>query len=184
VSDPFAILSVEPKFGLDLAAVESRHLELARALHPDRHAGASPAERRASLSRAIEVNESWRALRDPIRRAEALFRRFGLGEQVGETREPKPSPAFLMAVMEAREALDDAKASRSPEAVERALDRAKAERRAALEALGAAIDAAIDAEGGPDLAALARAIPLLGALRYATRFVDEAQGAADDLAGF
>jgi molecular chaperone HscB len=43
-----------------------------------------------ALSRAIEVNEAWRALRDPIKRAEALLVR--LGVPVGETAEPKARP--------------------------------------------------------------------------------------------
>ncbi len=37
-----------------------------------RRAGAS--ERRAALTKAVEVNEAWRIVRDPIRRAEALLR--------------------------------------------------------------------------------------------------------------
>src|SRR6185503_15334256 len=105
-SDPFEILGMEPRFDLDLRALEQRHRDLSRALHPDRYAGAPSAERRLALSRAIEVNDAWRMLRDPIRRAEAILRRGGV--EIGETLEPKPSPDLLMEMMESREALSDA----------------------------------------------------------------------------
>src|SRR5580704_16044101 len=106
--DPFAVLGIERRYDIDLAAVEKRHRELSRALHPDRYADAGAAERRLTLAKAVEVNEAWRTLRDPIARAEALFLLAGVA--VGERNEPKPSPAFLMETMERREVLADAKA--------------------------------------------------------------------------
>jgi len=71
--DPFATLGLAPSFDVDLAAIGKIHRELSRALHPDRYIGASPSERRAALAKAIEVNEAWRIVRDPIRRADALL---------------------------------------------------------------------------------------------------------------
>ena len=100
MADAFDTLGLAPTYGQDLVAAEATYRELSRALHPDRHAGKSAAERRAALSRAIEVNEAWRALRDPVRRAEALLVR--LGVPVGESREPVGDPALLMEVMERR----------------------------------------------------------------------------------
>src|SRR3954452_24253892 len=108
--DPFATLGAARRFDLDLAALEKTHRELSRALHPDRFAQTGASERRAALEKAANVNEAWRMLRDPIRRAEALFRLAGVA--VGETNEPKASPAFLMEVMEDREALAEARAAR------------------------------------------------------------------------
>ena len=58
MSDPFETLGVEARFDLDLRAVEQRHRDLSKALHPDRYTGAPAAERRMSLSRAIDVNEA------------------------------------------------------------------------------------------------------------------------------
>src|SRR5205814_616230 len=104
--DPFETLGVDARFDLDLRAVEQRHRDLSRALHPDRYSGAPAAERRLSLSRAIDVNEAWRIVKDPIKRAEALARRAGVA--VGETSEPKPAASLLMEMMEVREELADA----------------------------------------------------------------------------
>src|SRR6516225_6738916 len=105
--DPFDTLGIAPTFDIDVGAVEQRYRDLSRVLHPDRHVGASPAERRMSLGKAVEVNEAWRLVRDPIRRAEALLRRRGV--EVKEGAEPKADPELLMEMMEQREALSEAK---------------------------------------------------------------------------
>src|SRR6516225_6451682 len=117
MNDPFETLGVEARFDLDLAALSQHHRDLSKALHPDRYSGAGAAERRLSLGRAIDVNEAFRVLKDPIRRAEALLRRAGV--PVGETSEPKPPPALLMEMMEAREELAGAARAKDLAAVAR-----------------------------------------------------------------
>jgi molecular chaperone HscB len=102
-------------FDVDIGAIERRHRELSRALHPDKFVGAGERDRRAALAKAVEVNEAWRIVRDPIRRAEALLRLRGL--DVAEGREPKPEQEFLMEMLELREALGDAKHARDLQAV-------------------------------------------------------------------
>ena len=115
--DPFETLGIAPSFDVDLTSLEKRYRELARVLHPDRHLAGSPAERRLTLGKAVEVNEAWRLVRDPIRRAEALLRR--LSVRMEEGKEPQANPEFLMEMMEQREALSEARASGDPAAVER-----------------------------------------------------------------
>src|SRR5580700_6613161 len=105
--DPFETLGVQRRFDIDLAATDKRHRELSRTLHPDRHAAGGASERRYALSKAIEVNEAWRTIRDPIRRAESLFALAGIA--VGESNEPKPRADLLMDVMEQREHLAEAR---------------------------------------------------------------------------
>ena len=107
MADPFELLGLEARFELDLAALEARQRDLSRALHPDRYAGRGTAERRQALSRAIEVNEAVRLMKDPIRRAEALLARHGV--HLHETDAgAQPSQAFLMDVLELREELGNA----------------------------------------------------------------------------
>src|SRR5580700_7483211 len=113
--DPFTTLGLPRRYDVDLRAVEKTHRELSRALHPDRYASAGATERRESLNKAADVNEAWRIVRDPVRRAEALFALAGV--EVGETHEPKPDPELLMEVLEKREALADAKSARDAEKV-------------------------------------------------------------------
>ena len=56
--DPFATLGIDRRFDVDLPALEKRHRELSRALHPDRFADAGASERKATLAKAVEVNEA------------------------------------------------------------------------------------------------------------------------------
>ena len=163
--DPFDALELEPKFSLDLAALERRHRELSKALHPDRYVDAPPAERRLALSRAIAVNEAFRALRDPLRRAEALLAR--LGAPRDEAAPGKASPAFLMEVLELREELAAAGKRRDRAALGALREAMERRERDALAKLAAALD-------GQPAPELERASALLGELRFVRRFLDEA----------
>lgn len=139
MADYFEILGIPRGFRLDESALEARYRELSRLLHPDRHAARSATERRLALEKMIEVNDAYRALRDPVRRAAYLLslRGFELGESDGSKFLPHD---FLMEVMERREAFDDARAARDTDAVSRLKKQAGEEREAALEALGTAFE--------------------------------------------
>jgi molecular chaperone HscB len=174
--DPFLTLGVDARFDLDLAALERRHLELSHTLHPDRFAGRPASERRQALGRAIEVNQAFRRLKDPLGRAEALLER--LGVRVEEGSEPKPAPEFLMEMLELREALSAAGQERDAAALGRLGAEVKSREAAALAELSALL-----ASAGPGAAALDAGAVLgrLGELRYYRRFLDEAAALEDDL---
>ncbi|HVH41911.1 MAG TPA: Fe-S protein assembly co-chaperone HscB [Labilithrix sp.] len=173
--DPFATLGAPRRFDLDLTALEKTHRELSRALHPDKFAQAGASERRAALEKAANVNEAWRTLRDPIRRAEALFRLEGIA--VGETNEPKATGAFLMEVMEQREALSDARAAKDLGAVRTLASSISARARSAEAKLTAGF-----AKGAPPPDELAALLPLLGELRFYRRFLEEAEAIEEEAA--
>ncbi len=160
--DPFTTLGLEPRFGVDTVELERRHRELSRALHPDRYVSAPAGERRMALSRAIEVNEAFRALRDPVKRAEEVLRHAGV--PVGETAEPKPSNALLMEMMESREELADSARKKDVAAVARLGAAMQAREARLLVELGAILDGP-----GPKDPAL----PILAELRYTRRFLNE-----------
>lgn len=169
--DPFATLGAPRRFDLDLAQLEKTHRELSRALHPDKFVGTGATERRAALEKAATVNEAWRVVRDPVKRAEALFRLAGIA--VGETNEPKASPAFLMEVMEQREALAEARAARDLDKVN-ALGEAMKLREKETEAR-----LAKGFESTTDVVAL---VPLLGELRFYRRFLEEVDAIQEEAA--
>ncbi|MFO0756776.1 MAG: Fe-S protein assembly co-chaperone HscB [Byssovorax sp.] len=175
MGDPFEVLGVEARFDLDSKALEQRHRDLSKALHPDRYAGAPAAERRLALGRAVDVNEAFRALRDPIRRAEALLRR--AGALAAEGAEPKASPALLMEMMEAREELAEARAKKDLGRVAKLGEAMAARQRAVLASLGRAFDAAA---GDPEKSKAI--LPAVGELRYLRRFLDEVSAIEEDLA--
>jgi molecular chaperone HscB len=153
--DPFATLGIARSYAVDLAAVERTHRELSRALHPDKFVGATASER---------------VVRDPIRRAEALLALAGVA--VGEDREPKADPEFLMEMLEQREALSEAKAAKD-------LGRVHAMAQS-IEARAAEVERAL-AEGfarGESASLVGR----LGELRFYRRFLDEVSAIEDELA--
>jgi molecular chaperone HscB len=156
-ADHFAVLGVERRYDLDLADLEARFRELSRKLHPDRFAKADPRVRRASLQRSVQLNEAWRTLKDPFRRAEYLLSLAG----VSLTKEV-PAP-LLIETLELREELGEARAARDDGKVQAMAAAMRARVQAAMRAV---------AEG---LAAgrLERVAAELVALRYYRRFMEE-----------
>ena len=171
MADPFDLLALEPRFALDAKALEQRHRELSKALHPDRHSGAPATERRLALSRAIEVNDAFRLLRDPVRRGEALLQRRGWAEDLEKT---TASPALLMEVMESREALQEAQAHRDRAGITELGKTMEARRAKVLASLSKALD---EAPSAP----LEQGALLLAELRYLQRFLDEVSALLEDL---
>lgn len=172
--DPFATLGIERRFDVDVRALERTHRELSRITHPDRHSEAPPSSRAHALGRSVEINEAFRIVRDPVRRAEALFSLAGIA--VGETNEPKASPEFLMEILEQREALEEAKNARDLAKVLALGEAMQSRAQAAEEALAAAF-----AKAGGDRAALEKELHRLGELRFYRRFLEEVSTIEDVL---
>ncbi len=172
--DPFAVLGIPPRFDLQLGDVEKRYRDLSKTLHPDRYVGRPAGERRMALNKAIEVNEAWRAVRDPIARAEALLRRGGV--DIDEASAPTTRPDFLMEMMELREALAEAREKRDAAALARLTQDVQQREEAILSQLTAQFDAAADDTGQLD-----RCVVPLSQLRFVRRFLEEASAAEEDL---
>lgn len=173
--DPFEQLDIAPSFSLDMNDLSERHRQVSRALHPDRFVGKPATERRAALNKAIEVNEAFRTLKDPLARAEALLERLRLGRAEGE--EPQPSPEFLMETMERREELRDA-AQRKDVARIEAMHEALRARAKEIEAdVADTFEQALNG-GQVDSDSLHSS---LATLRYYYRFFDEAEAHLDEL---
>ena len=170
--DPFATLGLPRRYDVDLAAVEKTHRELSRALHPDKYAGAGASERRDSLERAVAVNEAFRIVRDPVRRAEALFTLAGV--PVGENVEPKSDPTFLMEMLEQREALSDARDARDVAKIRALVTEVEARAKETEAELGRGFLAA-----SPD--ALRELVKNLGNLRFFRRFLEESSALEESL---
>ncbi len=168
--DPFTTLGIARSYDVDLAALEKTHRELSRALHPDRYVGASASERRSALAKAVDVNEAWRIVRDPIRRAEALLTLSGV--LVGEGREPKADPGFLMEMLEQREALSSAKRARDLTAVHQLAQAIRTRSDETERSLSFEFASGVSESS----------LPKLGELRFYRRFLDEVSAIEDELA--
>src|SRR3954469_19847959 len=156
--DKFALLGFEPSFDAP-AGLDDKFRALSRKLHPDRFARATPQERRYSLEQTTLLNDAYKTLKDPVRRAEHLL------ELRGVQGDPKMAPAFLEETLDDRERLAEAKESGEP-----------------LDALAAAVREKRDrtlrearelVERGGDLRSAAE---LLARMRYYARYLDEVEG--------
>ena len=112
-----------------------------------------------------------------VTRADMALFAAGAGIVVGERNEPKPSGALLMAAMEFRETLEEAKAKRDLAAIERLAGEVDALRRAAEEKLRAGF-----AEGASKRSKIEALVPVLGELRFHKRFLDEVSAIEDAIA--
>jgi molecular chaperone HscB len=181
MTDPFDLFDVDPAYDLDLGELERRHRDLSRALHPDRYAGRPAAERRQALGKSIEVNDAWRVLRDPVRRAEALMAR--LGAPVQETGAPPTDEELLMEMLELREELSNARQQRDPEAVIRVSGKVRQRQARLTDSMAADFRAALDKEVGSaeDRGTLDALLRKLAELRYYRKFLEDAAVVEDEL---
>src|SRR4051794_37722910 len=93
-------LGVRPSASTD--EIRTAYRTLAQRLHPDRLAGASPAERGLAERRMREINESWAVLRDPAAR-----RRYDESRRGGARPRTRAATSAGTIVVPRREAEDD-----------------------------------------------------------------------------
>ncbi len=90
---------------VDEATLTRRFRELSRLYHPDRWANADPETQTIALDASALLNDAYRTLRDPFRRAEYLLRRES-GVSLNDLQKTAKAPQELFArVLELQEAL-------------------------------------------------------------------------------
>src|SRR6267143_5150402 len=109
----FDLFGLPVRFALDAAMLDRRYRELQREVHPDRFASAPDAERRVSMQLATRVNEAYRTLKSPLRRAVYMLQLRGVDPEL-ETNTAMPSE-FLMEQLSWRERIEAG--SEEPEAL-------------------------------------------------------------------
>jgi molecular chaperone HscB len=108
--DYFEVFGLDRKLGIDTAALQRRFYELAREHHPDFHQLAAPEQRARAEQASARVNAAYRALRDPIARAEYVVRlEEGRDTREGAAVKPKAPPELLEEMFEIQEALSEAR---------------------------------------------------------------------------
>ncbi len=96
----FEIFGLEPKLNLDTKALEARYFELSRKWHPDLFARKSEGDRQTALDQTALINDAYRTLRDPVKRAEYVA---GHDEGIA----PQAPPELLEEVFELNMALEE-----------------------------------------------------------------------------
>jgi molecular chaperone HscB len=168
----FELFDLPARHALDVGALERRYRELSLKLHPDRFAQASPRERRLSLEATSALNEAYRVLKDPVRRAFYLLRLLGVDLENEAAAERARMPMeFLEEVMALREALEDARAAKDPDTVRPMASDVQRKNKAALASAVQALDA-----GDREIATHA-----LGRVRYYQRFLEEVEATEEEL---
>ncbi|MBI3184980.1 MAG: Fe-S protein assembly co-chaperone HscB [Myxococcales bacterium] len=163
----FEVFGLPPSFHLDLDALERRYRELSLELHPDRARG-DGAARRAAVERTTALNDAYRVLKDPERRACYLLCLAGVDLEHDERAGSGLPPEFLERILSLHEELDAARRSAALEEVRRMGAEVKAERQALLDQAASAL-----ATAPADRAAIDRAAGLLAKVRYFSRFLEE-----------
>jgi molecular chaperone HscB len=142
----FELFGLPERFRFDPAVLDRAYHALQGVVHPDRHAAASEAAQRIALQSSARVNEAYRALRDPVERAQYLLSLHGI-EAFSETDTSLPFD-FLERQLERREAAGEAAAAGDAPALAALLAAARAES-AALEQRIAGL---LDTDGSWDAA--------------------------------
>lgn len=166
-----------PTVDVELPALEKQYRELSMKLHPDKYAQADARERRLSLEQTTALNDAYKTLRDPVRRAFYLLKLFGvdLDREDGGAARPQLPLEFLEEVIELREQLQGADLGRAQQMAAEVERKRKAALAEAQEALREVIRAA-DGQGPSGagaVAAVERATRALARVRYFQRFVEE-----------
>jgi molecular chaperone HscB len=104
----FDLFGLPPAFHCDATRLDSAYRQLQSEVHPDRFAGGSDADQRMALQSSAHVNEAYRALKNPVRRAQYLLQLNGV-DTVSETDTALPLE-FLERQLERREQAADAQA--------------------------------------------------------------------------
>jgi molecular chaperone HscB len=113
----YEFLDLPRKLALDPKELERRFYALSRQYHPDMHARKSPPERLEAEENTALLNNAYRALRDPITRAEYLLKLEGF--DIGEHGSKDVPPELLEEVFELNMALEEADAPQIDAARER-----------------------------------------------------------------
>jgi molecular chaperone HscB len=122
--DFFSFFGLPRKLNLDVAALEREFYRLSRKLHPDVYARAGREEQQWSLEKSSQLNDAYRALKDPIERTRYLLQLEGVqleeqskaatdrARQTGEEKKQVVPPDLLEEVFELNMQLEEARAAK------------------------------------------------------------------------
>ena len=142
----FELFGLPQCFRFDPALLDRAYHELQSVVHPDRFAAASATEQRLALQSSARVNEAYRALKDPVARAQYLLSLHGI-EAFSES-DTSLAVDFLERQLERRE---DAAAAMADDDT-RGLASIAAEVRAEARGLEQHLSALLDTEASWDIA--------------------------------
>ncbi len=105
LTDYYTFFGLEHKLNLDNADLQRRFYQLSKLLHPDHYTRRAQRERDYSLEATAILNDGYRILRDPVKRAEYILAEQGF--EGGEQRTKDVPPELLEEVFELNMALEE-----------------------------------------------------------------------------
>ena len=105
MTDYYAVLGIPRGLNLSVDDIQQRYYALSRELHPDRFMQKPEAERQRALDMSSALNDAYRTLKDPIKRAQYLLTLEGF--DIGEQRSKDVPPELLEEVFELNMALEE-----------------------------------------------------------------------------
>ena len=114
--DFFSLFGLPRQQGLDTSQLEVLYRDIQSKVHPDKHAHLADSDKRLAMQWSTHVNEAYQTLKDPLKRARYLLQLAGQDVAL-ETNTAMPAE-FLMAQMELREHVVDAKEAGDADALD------------------------------------------------------------------
>jgi molecular chaperone HscB len=105
VTDYYQLLGISRRLNVSLDELQKRYYELSRQFHPDRFMQKPEAEQQRALDMSSALNDAYRTLKDPVKRAQYLLSLEGFN--VGEQRSKDVPPELLEEVFELNMALEE-----------------------------------------------------------------------------
>lgn len=105
--DFYEFFGIDRKLCIDGESLHRRFYELSREWHPDRFSRKSPEEQALALEATATLNDGYRTLRDPVKRAEYLLKEEGF--PIGEQRSKDVPPELFEEVFELNMMLEELK---------------------------------------------------------------------------
>ena len=136
-ANDFELFGLPMQFAIERDALDARWKDLQREAHPDRFAAEGAAAQRIAMQWSVRINEAYRRLKEPVKRAAYLCELHGAAVNA-ENNTAMPA-VFLTQQMTWREALDE---TQTPAQLETLLSEVQSTHQQALADIAQSIDVA------------------------------------------
>jgi molecular chaperone HscB len=168
----FDLFGIQEKLSLDADDLQRRFYELSRKLHPDLFTRRAEQERQNSVDASAVLNDGYRTLRDPVKRAEYVLKQHGF--DIGEQRSKDVPPELLEEVFELNMALEEIRGG--DDSLRPQLDEARENFTRMLGATDRELQAEFERyDASPDREVLSRIRQILNRRRYIRNLVNEVE---------
>ncbi|HHB92058.1 MAG TPA: Fe-S protein assembly co-chaperone HscB [Thioploca sp.] len=106
----FTIFGLPQSFDVDIHKLSAYYRDLQRVVHPDKFINAPERERRLAMQKAVQINEAFQTLKDPLKCGLYLLQLHGIDTD----NDPQMEAEFLMMQMELYEQLHNIKQQSNP----------------------------------------------------------------------